>query len=74
MKQFVMRFKGKSGIPIEDKQVIDNAPKIKVLDATTKIFLVEAEKKEDLPHLKDWVISAVQTYEVPDTKVKLGKK
>jgi hypothetical protein len=75
MKRYILRHKSNSAAPQEDCQKISNAKGIKVVDATPRMLLVEADEatmQKITARFPDWSCSEEKTIPLPDTKKKIN--
>lgn len=69
--RFVLRYRGEGAIPEADVARVRAVPGTRVVDASDRMLLVEADPDrlgalvDDLP---GWVMGPEQTYMVPDTR------
>lgn len=71
MSRFVLRYRGKSRAPSRDVRRVRSAGAIRILEATERMFLVEAEEQdlnEVMKELPDWLVVPERTYPLPDPR------
>ncbi len=74
MARFILRYRGTGPAPEAHVERIRALPEARVLDASSRMMLVEA-REEDLRNavseMPGWVLSAEQTIPLPDPRPKV---
>jgi hypothetical protein len=74
MGRYILRFRGKGGMPDSDVQRIRGYQRLNVVDSTDRMLLVDGDAS-DVQSLKaslpDWVVSEERTMTAPDPRPRI---
>ena len=72
MANYILHFKGKDDLPAEDLAAIRKNDAVKIMDATGKTLLIQADDDETVRksviNPAEWTITPEKFIPVPDTK------